>query len=364
MSNRTAAADSSAPGEGFPAEPVSARPLVTLLLISYNQEAYVRAALEGALAQTYEPLEILVSDNASTDRTWEIIRETVAGYDGPHSVRLHRNAENLGMMGNIDHAMTLVKGEFVVSNHGDDISLPHRVERLVAEWLASGRRAKAIHSARRRMDEEGRLHEVFDDARVLAEMTPLEVIRDHGTLVGASLGWDRELWEVFGPISPVGIFDDFPTAFRASLLGEIRYIPEVLLHYRQGGTSARPVTDMGRNYLYGFRIKNLRWHRTFWASYLRDMEIVRPPDYEECRRICEWKIAEADFRIGLAETPRWKLPLALPGAVALSLRRRDPGYAKEALRYLLGPAYIRRLDAKHARAQMQVAPRDGTGRIR
>ena len=62
---------------------------------------------------------------------------------------------------------------------------------MVEAWLGSGRRAKAIHSARRRMDEAGGLHEVFDDARVLANQTPLEVIRDHGTLVGASLACDR-----------------------------------------------------------------------------------------------------------------------------------------------------------------------------
>lgn len=336
-----------------PPQDAPERPLVTLLLISYNQEDYVRAALEGALAQTYRPLEIFVSDNASTDRTWDVIRETVAGYAGPHRIVLHRNPENLGMMGNIDAAMTRVAGAFVVANHGDDVSVPHRVECLVAEWLASGRRAKAIHSARRRMNEAGRLGEVYDDARVLANMTPLEVIRDHGTLVGATLGWDRELWEVFGPISPVGIFDDFPTAFRASLLGEIRYLPEPLLHYREGGTSARPTDEVGHHYLYGFRIKNLRWHRTFWESYLRDMETVRPPAYAECRRLCEEKIAEADFRIALAEAPRWKLPLALPGAVGRSLRRRDPSYAKEALRYLLGPLYQRRLDAKFEQARTQ-----------
>ena len=99
------------------------------------------------------------------------------------------------------------------------------LSKLVAAWLASGRRAKAIHSARRRLDEAGGLHEVIDDGpRILAGMTPLEVIRDHGTLVGATLGWDRDLWRVFGPLGATPIFDDFPTAFRASLIGEIAYL--------------------------------------------------------------------------------------------------------------------------------------------
>ena len=56
------------------------------------------------------------------------------------------------------------------------------------------------------------LHEVIDDGpRILADMTPLEVVRDHGTLVGATLGWDRDIWRVFGPLGPTPVFDDFPT---------------------------------------------------------------------------------------------------------------------------------------------------------
>ena len=329
------------------------RPLVTLLLISYNQEDMVREAFEGALAQTYSPLEIFVSDNASTDRSFDVIKEVAAGYSGPHRVVLHRNETNLGMMGNIDHAMSMVSGEFVVSNHGDDVSLPHRVERLVEVWLASGKRAKAIHSARRRMDDAGRLHEIMEDNRVLADMTPLEVVRDHGTLVGATLGWSRELWDVFGPISPIGIFDDFPTCFRASLIGEIRYVPEPLLNYRQGGTSARPSEERGYNYLYGFRIKSLRWHKSFWQRYLADMETVRPPDYEECRRICLQKIATADFAIALAESAPHRVPLAIPQAVRLSLAERDMHYLKDVGRYMLGPLYRRRLDRKNERARLR-----------
>jgi hypothetical protein len=149
---------------------------------------------------------------------------------------------------------------------------------------------------------------------------------------------------VFGPLGRTPIFDDFPTAFRASLIGEIAYLPEPLLHYRMGGTSSRPQGDHGHNYLYGFRIKSLRWHRSFWAAYLEAMAVVEPPDAAECRRLCAEKIAEADFAIGLAETPRWRLPLALPRALALSLGRRDPKYLRETGKYLAGPLYMRRRD--------------------
>ena len=133
-----------------------------------------------------------------------------------------------------------------------------------------------------------------------------------------------------------------------------------MLHYRTGGVSTRPTEKAGWNHLYGFRIKDLRWHRSFWRRYLADMDTVAPPDAAECRRLCHEKIARADFLIGLAETPRWKLPLALPGNLARSLRARDPAYLQETLKYLAGPLYMARLDAKtRRRAAGAGRPRPG-----
>ena len=51
------------------------KPLITFLLVSYNQEAYIREAIEGALAQTYSPLEIVISDDCSSDATFSLIKE-------------------------------------------------------------------------------------------------------------------------------------------------------------------------------------------------------------------------------------------------------------------------------------------------
>jgi glycosyltransferase involved in cell wall biosynthesis len=332
------------------------RPLVSFFVTAYRQEHLVRAAIEGAFAQTYQPLEILLSDDCSPDGTFAVMQAMAAAYSGPHRVILNRNPKNLGITAHVDRIMALTSGDFVVQNAGDDVSVPERAERLVAAWLGSGRRAKAIHSARRRLDPDGGLHEVIDDGpRILAGLTPLQVIRDHGTLVGAGLGWDRDIWRVFGPLGSTPVFDDFPTAFRASLIGEIAYLPEPLLHYRTGGTSSRPKGDHGHNYLYGFRIKDLRWHRSFWRAYLEAIAVVAPPDAAECRRLLEAKIAAADFAIGLAETPWWRLPLRLPAHAALSLARRDPHYLRETAKYLLGPLYARHRDRAVARRRTDVA---------
>src|SRR6056297_466684 len=96
------------------------RPLVTFAVIAYNQERFIREAIEGAFAQTYQPLEIILSDDCSPDSTFEIMQEMAAAYGGPHGVILNRNQSNLGIVPHIDRVMTIVTGEFIVINAGDD----------------------------------------------------------------------------------------------------------------------------------------------------------------------------------------------------------------------------------------------------
>ena len=53
---------------------MSERPLVTFALFAYNQEKYIREAVEGAFSQTYQRMEIILSDDCSTDSTFDILK--------------------------------------------------------------------------------------------------------------------------------------------------------------------------------------------------------------------------------------------------------------------------------------------------
>jgi len=125
------------------------KPLITFTICAYNQEQFIREAVEGAFAQTYSPLEIILSDDCSKDRTFEIMREMTASYRGPHRLILNRNSTNLGLAGHCNRLAELAHGELLVGAAGDDISFPNRVEIVYQAWEHSGRRAhgnsKRIH---------------------------------------------------------------------------------------------------------------------------------------------------------------------------------------------------------------------------
>ena len=63
------------------------KPLVTFALFAYNQEKYIREAIEGEFARAYQPLKIIISDDCSSDKTFDIINELVQNYQGPHVVK-------------------------------------------------------------------------------------------------------------------------------------------------------------------------------------------------------------------------------------------------------------------------------------
>ncbi len=212
------------------------KPLVSFVVFTYNQERYIREAVLSALAQTYSPLEIIISDDCSQDNTAKIIQEEVKKYKGPHKVIININEKNLGIGGHINQVMILTKGTLVVGAAGDDISLPERTEKLVLAWTASKFKNISIYSNTRVINAEGNEIGVFSDKSPTAEQ--LSVISQSSGkyfVTGCSLAWSKSLFELFGPLDNAIIREDTIIPFRAALIGTVKYINEPLVLYRRHG---------------------------------------------------------------------------------------------------------------------------------
>jgi glycosyltransferase involved in cell wall biosynthesis len=140
---------------GQPAVDQCDRPLVTFALFAYNQEKYIREAVEGAFSQTYEPLEIIMSDDCSTDRTFEVMKEMADAYVGLHKVQARKTAENRGVLGHLLEVAHLAAGELIVLAAGDDVSKAGRVSEIVRVWTETD--AWALHSRYDIIDAKGRV---------------------------------------------------------------------------------------------------------------------------------------------------------------------------------------------------------------
>lgn len=199
------------------------KPLVSFCLKSYNGRRFLREALEGAFAQTYRPLEIVVSDDASTDGSWEEILDFLSGHPEPPGVevRVSRNPANLGSVGNWDRLCEMARGELLVKADGDDVSVPERTSRIVDAWIADGKRATVVcHSGwliGTRGQRLGKLRRVTC-----------------GWPLGAAMAFSRHVFETFGRAADGRLVDDAVYARRALLLGPELDIPDRLVRYRLG----------------------------------------------------------------------------------------------------------------------------------
>lgn len=223
----------------------SSAPRATLFLLCYNQARTVARAVESALAQDYRGLEIILSDDCSTDDSFEMLEAAVENYKGRHTLELNRNRENLGLIGHVNKAFELASGELVVLAAGDDYSVPGRVSALVQRYLAEEPRPLLIHSAVRKV-KDGILSEVWVPPVVGRRMRLVDMASAESLYIGASACVSRELYELFGPIRHEGAFEDLVLGFRAALLGRMSYIDEPLVDYTEGeGLSARIDSEKG-----------------------------------------------------------------------------------------------------------------------
>jgi len=234
------------------------RPLVTFALFAYNQERYIREAVEGAFAQTYEPLEIILSDDCSNDRTFEIMQEMAATYEGPHAVSVRRNAKNVGFLPHINIVLTSALGSYICWAAGDDISLAHRVSSLMAPMLGD-HEIMLAHSA---IDEIDLASRKVGERRLphLHHLAMEGIIsREHDAVTQASL-FHKDVFDKFGPFNSDLTSEGPVIAARALMLGRTAYIDEPTVLYRVGsGTSTSTERTLGEPIkITGWRLSALR----------------------------------------------------------------------------------------------------------
>ncbi|MGJ5617625.1 glycosyltransferase [Sulfitobacter sp. MF3-043] len=245
----------------------------SMIVLTYNQEAYVRHAVEAALAQTGKPIEILVSDDCSTDLTFTVIKEVVKGYNGPHKVVVNRNDVNIGLIAHINQSVLRTEGEIIIPAYGDDVSFPERATCIQAAFSKDS--PQLVHSYAVPIDESGqeRISE-YRNADLFKTQDPLLLAPSLFHYLGASGGWSRELFRKYGPLNRAQVFDDHILGFRAALEGRISLIDKPLLYYREGvGLSHLNFKDRRLNAIRARRMKTLMISQAVYADRLDDARV-------------------------------------------------------------------------------------------
>lgn len=118
-------------------------PLVSILIITYNQAHLVRETVASCLSQTYENYEIVISDDGSGDSTPDILKELQS--QNPEKIRLVLSDVNRGITANCNAGLEKCSGEFVALMGGDDLLLPQKLSAQVAAFQANPKLSLSYH---------------------------------------------------------------------------------------------------------------------------------------------------------------------------------------------------------------------------
>ncbi len=129
----------------------TASPTVSVLIPTYNRAGLLKQAIDSVLAQTFGDFEVVISDNASTDDTPEL----VTSYSDRRIVYF-RNSRNIGWHGNMNRCLMSARGSYLTFLPDDDLMMPENLERKV-DILRRYPRVGLVHSRFHMVDGEGRM---------------------------------------------------------------------------------------------------------------------------------------------------------------------------------------------------------------
>lgn len=159
--------------ETRPQDQAPAKPRVSVGLPVFNGERYIGEALDALLSQTFTDFELIISDNASQDRTEEICRAYAV--KDPR-VRYFRSATNLGATQNYRRAFELSSGEYFKWQTYDDRCGPDFLQRCV-EVLDSDSSIVLAYPMAKLIDGDGRVISEYKDRLDLSSSKPVERFR-------------------------------------------------------------------------------------------------------------------------------------------------------------------------------------------
>ncbi len=233
------------------------QPLISIVLCTYNGQKYLEEQLESLVNQTYPHLEIIISDDASTDETKKILDN----YQQRQGFNIFYQPENMGYTKNFSFALSKTSGDYIALCDQDDIWLPNKIEALY-EYFGE---ELLVYSDSLLIDEEGRsINKKLSDIRNMYSGRDTKGFIFLNVVWGHALMMRKELLAYAADI-PDSIPHDIWFAYKAATVSGIRYCKKVLTYYRQHSgaytTTLLPkkVKTRALNVRFEYYLKQLNW---------------------------------------------------------------------------------------------------------
>src|SRR6185312_7979422 len=247
-------------------------PLVSVALCTYNGARFLSHQLNSILSQSYENLEIIIVDDCSNDETWQIL-QTYAAAD--ERIKLYRNSKNEGYVANFARAIKLCTGDLIALSDQDDIWDQDKISIMssaINDHVMVYHNSDFINEDSRRIDG----YTVASRYRIYDGPSCLPFLLSN-CVHGHAMMFKRKLKKYIFPFNKK-FPHDWWLAYVAFNIGSVKYIDEILVHYRQHPHS---ITDT-----FGARVKKGPAGRMRLRGWQR-MPLM--PDLDQVKYVSEFK---------------------------------------------------------------------------
>jgi len=207
---------------------VQTQTLVSIAMSTYNGERFLRKQLDSILSQTHKNLEIVISDDCSTDKTVKIIQEYQAK---DARITLYQNKENIGFVKNFEKVISLCNGEYIALSDQDDIWKINKIE----TFLSQIKEDVLIYSNAILIDKKSNKIEgnfITDDNNITKWKSNIPFLLNN-VISGNTMMFKKELIKYILPIPEKISYHDFWIAFVAATYGTITCTKEPMIFYRR-----------------------------------------------------------------------------------------------------------------------------------
>lgn len=246
------------------------QPLVSIAMCTYNGERFLKEQLDSLLAQDYPNLEIIISDDRSTDSTVAVLHEYAEEFP---QIRVLQNECNLGLVQNFEQALLHCSGDFIALCDQDDIWLPEKISTLVKQIG----KAALIYTPVQMINEQSA--PIGLDFYERRNIQPVQgkcskaLVFDN-CILGHTMLFKRELLEHALPL-PEGIrAHDQWIAILAATIGEIKFHDQVLSQYRMHESNAALKNRGKKKSPVGFFRRRAERHQRIRKKYQQQQALV------------------------------------------------------------------------------------------
>ncbi|MDB5963426.1 MAG: glycosyltransferase family 2 protein [Massilia sp.] len=299
-------------------------------IVTFNGLKYLPPQLDSIINQSRPLVHIVISDDRSTDGTWEYLQQWAAS--AAVRVTLLRNEVQLGLSANVEQAIKAVEADIIFTSDQDDVWFADKVATIAAEF-ENDPEVQLVHSDAILVDKHGadlgtRLFGELElssaELAAVRSGNAFQVYCRRNVVTGATAAFRSSLLKLALPLPPV-FYHDAWLAFLASATGKVRLLDAPTIAYRQHGSNLVGVKKLK----FSRKVRQLWWDlnkERGLTTILERMEArhaslhARLALYPEVRGACKEYLADAlQFareRQGLPRNPLGRTARVLAHAVS------------------------------------------------